>query len=123
VSERVQVTLFGETGYRFSDDYLGIPRHLGPRVLGELSARYAPTPGSGVGALVDLGWESEVAYRGVTRADTDQRLLTLGVFAYLRAEPTKLRWGAMVRTSPWFDGAGKNATSATSVGVSLGYAL
>ncbi|HVU05817.1 MAG TPA: hypothetical protein VHE30_28910 [Polyangiaceae bacterium] len=123
LSERVQLTAFGEAGYRFADHYLDRPRQLGPRLLGELTARWAPTPGSGIGAVVDLGWEGAVAYRGVAVADSDQRILTLGAFAYFRAEPTKLRWGTMLRYTPPFDGAGKNATRATSLGVSLGWAL
>jgi hypothetical protein len=62
-----------------------------------------------------------VAYDGATNPDTSQRVWTVGAFCYLRAEPSRLRWGAMVRYAPPIDGVGKNASQSTSVAVSLGY--
>jgi len=92
LDERWQISAYVEGAYRFADSYLGRDRQLGPRFLSQLGARFAPTPIWGVGA-----------------------------FCYLRAEPSRLRWGAMIHYAPPFDGIGKNASQSTSFAVSLGY--
>jgi hypothetical protein len=119
--ERWQMSAYVEAAYRFPDSYLGIDRHLGPRVLAQLGARFAPTNTTGVGLTTDYGWEGPVSYEGMPPGDTSQRIWTVGAFCYLRAEPSRLRWGAMVRYAPPIDGVGKNASQSTSVAVSLGY--
>jgi hypothetical protein len=117
-----QFTLFGEGAVRAPDSFLGIDRHLGPRGFAQFSARFAPTPLMGVGLMTDLGWEGDVAYEGVTSPSTSQRLWTVGAFGYLWPAPTGFRWGALVRYAPPVEDVGKNATRATIVSVSLGYA-
>jgi hypothetical protein len=119
--ERWQMSAYLEGAYRFPDSYLGVDRHLGPRVLAQLGARFAPTSITGVGLTTDYGWEGNVSYDGRVEKDTSQRVWTVGAFCYLRAEPSRLRWGAMVRYAPPIDGVGKNASQSTSVAVSLGY--
>jgi hypothetical protein len=123
VRERFQFSLFGEAAYRFPDTYLGIDRHLAPRFYAQLGGRYAPTTASGLGLSTDLGVEGDIAYRGVTKADTNQQLWTVSAYGYFTAEPTKLRVGALVRYAPPIDGASKNAVRATSLGVSIAYAM
>jgi len=119
--ERWQVSAYFEGAYRFADSYIGRDRQLGPRLLAQLGARFAPTPTTGVGLTTDYGWEGNVAYEGVTVPDSSQSIWTVGAFCYLRAQPSRLRWGAMVRYAPPVDGIGKNASQSTSVAVSLGY--
>jgi hypothetical protein len=116
-----QASAYIEAAYRFPDTYLGIERHLGPRVFGQLGARYAPSPATGIGVLTDLGWEGDVAYSGSTQPNTSQRIWTVSAFGYLRAEPSSLRWGALLRYTPPVDGIGMNASQSTSFSVSLGY--
>jgi len=118
-----QASGYLEAAYRFPDTYTGQERHLGPRLFAQIGARYAPTTSTGVGLMTDLGWEGDVAYDGHTAPDTDQRIWTVGAFGYLRAEPSRLRWGALVRYAPPIDGINKNASQSTSVAVSLGYVL
>jgi hypothetical protein len=123
-NDRFQASAYLEAAYRFPDSYLGISRHLGPRLFAQAGARYAPTPATGVGVITDFGWESDVSYPGQPASsteNTDQRVWTVGAFCYLRAEPSKLRWGALVRYAPPVDSIGKNASQSTSVAVSLGY--
>jgi hypothetical protein len=119
--ERWQMSAYVEGAYRFPDSYIGRDRHLGPRVLAQLGARFAPTPTTGVGLTTDYGWEGDVAYDGATAPNSSQRLWTVGAFCYLRAVPSRLRWGAMVRYAPPIDGVSKNASQSTSFAVSLGY--
>jgi hypothetical protein len=118
---RFQASAYLEAAVRSADTYLGRERHLGPRVFAQIGARYAPTPTTGIGVLTDYGWESEVAFDGRTDPDTSQRVWGVGAFCYLRAEPSRLRWGALVHYAPPVDGIGKNASQSTSVAVSLGY--
>jgi hypothetical protein len=119
--EHWQVSAYVEGAYRFPDSYLGVDRHLGPRLLAQLGARYAPTSTVGVGLTTDYGWEGPVSYPGTPTGDTSQRIWTVGAFCYLRAQPSRLRWGGMVRYAPPIDGVGKNASQSASVAVSLGY--
>ncbi|HEX3597031.1 MAG TPA: hypothetical protein VHU80_18105 [Polyangiaceae bacterium] len=121
LDERWQVSAYLEAAYRFSDTYIHRDRHLGPRVFAQAGARFAPTPTTGIGVLTDYGWEGDVSYEGHTTPDTSQRIWGIGAFCYLRAEPSRLRWGALVHYSPPFDGVSKNASQSTSVAVSLGY--
>ena len=121
LDERWQISAYVEGAYRFADSYLGRDRQLGPRFLSQLGARFAPTPTTGVGLMTDFGWEGNVAYDGVTYSNTSQRIWGVGAFCYLRAEPSRLRWGAMIHYAPPFDGIGKNASQSTSFAVSLGY--
>jgi hypothetical protein len=116
-------SLVGEGAYRFRDDTLGRERHLGPRALVQGGARYSFSPEVGVGGLVDLGWEGDVAYAGVTRAETAQRSVALSAYGYLRARYSPLRWGLLVRHVPALDGLAVNALSTTSLAVSLGYSI
>jgi hypothetical protein len=115
-----QTSAYFEAAYRFPDDYIGRYRHLGPRVFGQIGARYAPSPTTGIGLMTDLGWEGDVTYER-TIPNSSQRLWTISAFGYLRAEPSRLRWGMLVRYAPPVDSIGKNASQSTSVGVSLGY--
>ncbi|HEX4334269.1 MAG TPA: hypothetical protein VH062_00060 [Polyangiaceae bacterium] len=118
---RWQMSAYVEAAYRFSDTYLGTPRHLGPRLFAQIGARYAPTPATGVGVVTDYGWEGDVGFEGRTQPDTSQRIWGVGAFVYLKAVPSRLRWGALVHYAPPIDGIGKNASQSTSVSVSLGY--
>ena len=121
--ELFQASGYLEAAYRFADSYIGRARHLGPRVFGQLGVRYAPTPTTGVGLLTDYGWEGNVSYDGSSVPDSSQRVWAIGAFCYLRAEPSRLRWGALVRYAPPIDGIGKNASQSASVAVSVGYAF
>lgn len=121
IGSRFQVSLVGEAAYRFPDTSLGLERHLAPRFFGQLGARYAPSRATGIGVLTDLGAESDVTLGGRTQPATSQRLWTIGAYGYVRAEPTGLRWGALVRYAPAVDGIGRNASRATTFAVSIGY--
>jgi hypothetical protein len=121
VAARFQFSAVAEAAYRFPDTSLGLERHLAPRFFGQLGARYAPSSDMGFGVLTDLAAEGDVALEGIERAATNQRLWTVGAYAYLRAPGTGLRWGTLVRYSPPVDGIGRNAARATSLAVSLGY--
>jgi hypothetical protein len=123
IDPRFQVSAVGEAAYRFPDTSLGIPRHLAPRFFAQLGGRYAPSPFTGIGLLTELGAEGNVVLEGVERLASSQRLWTIGAFGFLRASGTGLRWGALVRYAPPIDGVGRNASRATSVGVSLGYVV
>jgi hypothetical protein len=119
---RLQLNLSGELAFRLPDDSIGVDRKLGPRVLGQVTARYIPSPIWGVGGLTDLGWEGDVTLEGVRRTGTGQRLWNVGAFVYIVVPDTNLRWGAAVRYAPPFNGVSVNAVGATSFAVSLGYA-
>jgi hypothetical protein len=114
----------GEAAYRLPDSWIGIPRHLGPRVLAQIGARYSPTNVVSLGALTDLGWEDNVVYEGeVTPTDSSQRLWTVSGYLLVRPKETRFRWVLIGRTAPRIDGTGKNAIAATSLAVSVGYAF
>jgi hypothetical protein len=119
--EKWQASAYLEGAFRFADTYIGRDRQLGPRLFAQAGARYAPSTSTGIGVMTDLGWEGNVAYYGHTQPDTSQRIWTVGAFGYVRAEPSRLRWGALVRYAPPLDTIGKNASQSTSVAVSLGY--
>jgi hypothetical protein len=123
LARRLQLNLSGEMAFRMPDDTLGVERQLGPRALGQVNLRYMPSRLWGFGALTDLGWEGDITFDGERRRGTGQRLWSLGAFAYLVVRPTNLRSGILVRHAPPVDGISVNAVGATSIGVSLGYAL
>jgi hypothetical protein len=123
IDPRVQVIGFLEGAYRFSDSFLGLDRHLAPRFLAQVGARYLPTPLTAIGFFTDLGWEGDLAFEGRTQPDTGQRLWTLGLYGSFRTSMRGLRWGGLVRWAPPVSDIGKNATATTTFGVSLGYAL
>jgi hypothetical protein len=117
-----QLSALGEAAYRFPDSWLGISRHLGPRVFGQLGARYMPSSVVGVGALTDLGWEGDVTYEGAPVPDSSQRLWTISGYVLLKPAETRFKWGFLARTAPPLGNVGKNAIGATSIAVSIGYA-
>jgi hypothetical protein len=123
VHPKVHVIGYFEGAYRFPDTWLGVERHLAPRFLAQVGARYLPTALTAIGIFTDLGWEGDLAFGGKTQPDTGQRLWTVGAYGSLRTSFNGLRWGALVRWAPPADGIGKNATGSTTFGVSLGYAL
>ena len=109
-----------EAAYRLPDDALHIERQLGPRALGQVSLRYAPTLEFSLGVMTDLGWEADVELDGLTKNGTAQRLWTVGAFASWLLSSTGLRAGVLVRHAPAFDSVSANALGATGLGVSLG---
>lgn len=123
VDPQVELVGFFEAAYRFSDTWLGLSRHLPPRFLGQIGARYLPTPLTALGVFTDLGWEGNLAFEGRTQPDTAQRLWTLGAYGSFRTSFDGLRWGALVRWAPPVSDIGKNATAVTTFAVSLGYAF
>jgi len=124
VGSEWMLSAVGEAAYRLPDSWTGIPRHLGPRVLAQLGARYSPTKVVAFGVLTDFGWEGAVAYEGETvPTNSDQRLWTVLGYFLLKPPGTGFRWGLLARTAPRLDGIGKNAIAATSASVSVGYAF
>ncbi len=123
IGPKFQLNLAGEAAYRFADSALGIQRHLAPRFLGQVGARYSPSTATGFGVMTDLGAEGDVTYQGAVDPATNMRLWAIGAYAFYRAEPTALRCGVMVRYEPALDDVSRNASRATSFAVSLGYAL
>jgi hypothetical protein len=122
VHPKIDVIGYFEGAYRFPDTWLGVERHLAPRFLAQVGARYLPTPLTALGFFTDIGWEGDLAFQGKTQPDTGQRLWTVGVYGSLRTSFNGLRWGALLRWAPPVDDVGKNATGSTTFGVSLGYA-
>jgi hypothetical protein len=120
---RYQLSFVGECAYRFPDAALGVDRHLGPRLLAQLNFRYMPSALWGVGALTDIGWEDAVSLQGLRREGSGQRLWSLGFYGYLTVAETGFRSGAMLRYAPPLDGVSANAVGATTLAISLGYAL
>ncbi len=124
ISPKFLVSLAGEAAYRFPDSSLGLPRHLAPRLFVQAGGRYAPTPDIGVGVLTDLTGEGDVSYdNGPPLRATSERLWAVGLYGYFRVRDTGFRCGTMFRFEPPLDDISRNATRATSLSVSLGYAL
>jgi hypothetical protein len=120
---RYQLSFVGEGAYRFPDSRLGVDRHLGPRLLAQLNFRYIPSAVWGVGALTDLGWEDAVSIDGMRHQGSGQRLWSVGLYGYVSVAETGFRAGAMVRHAPPLSGVSVNAVGATTLAVSVGYAL
>jgi hypothetical protein len=119
---KLRVGLVGEAAYRLPDEALGLERHLGPRLLGQLNLRYRPTVSWGFGVITDIGWEDLVEYEGIRRAGTAQRLFGMAGYWYMLFPDAGLRIGAMLRHAPAIEGISVNAVGATSLAFSVGYA-
>jgi hypothetical protein len=117
-----EAAAYGEAAFRFPDDSLGVERRLGPRALGQLSARFIPVPDLSLGAFADVGWEDEVTIDEEVVGGTAQRRVSLGAFASWRLSPSGLSGGMQVRHTPLADSLSANVLASTSLSVSLGFA-
>jgi hypothetical protein len=117
-----EISSYGEAGYRFADESLGIERQLGPRVLGQLGLRFIPTPDVSAGTFAEVSWEEELKLARERVSGTAQRRVSAGLFVAWQLWPSGLRGGMQVRHTPLLDGLSANVLASTSLSVSLGIA-
>jgi hypothetical protein len=118
---RLSVGCIVEVGLRNSDTSLGVDRRLGPRLSTQLTAWYWPNSAVAVGLSSGFVWEGDTRLADKWQRGTGMRQALVGAGVVYRPSGSGIRPGLAVRYAPPLHGLVVNATTSTTVELSLAY--